>query len=153
MTERTATDPRHGDPTYACRSWPAHPRHLARIRMQVRRWLEPLGIAEEAKEDIVLAASEAAANSVEHAYPGPTVNDTVELNFWTEPDAVCVEIVDHGVWQTPPTERRGRGRGIAVMRQLMETVRITHGPAGTRVLLRCAMLANVFGRNGSRPAI
>ena len=53
---------------------------------------------------MVLAVSEAAGNSVEHAYLEATENDTVELIFWTEPGAVCVEILDHGVWRTPRKE-------------------------------------------------
>jgi anti-sigma regulatory factor (Ser/Thr protein kinase) len=93
----------------------------------------------EAREDMVLAVSEAAGNSVEHAYLGATAGDTVEVVFWTEPAAVCVEVIDHGEWRTPRKEPRQRGRGILVMRGLMESVHIDHGPGGTRVLLRLAV--------------
>jgi serine/threonine-protein kinase RsbW len=145
MTERTTIDARRGGARYAHRIWPAHPRQLAPIRVQLRRWLEPLGLTEESREDIVLAVSEAAGNSVEHAYPEPTEDDIVELIFWIEPGAVCVEIVDYGVWQTPPVERLGRGRGIPVMSHLMESVLIQHDPDGTSVLLRSAIPAGVLG--------
>ena len=119
--------------------WPAHARQLAPIRVELRRWLAPLGMTGEAQEDMVLAVGEAAANSVEHAYPEATEDDTVELIFWTESAAVCVEIVDHGLWQTPPTEPFERGRGIPLMRLLMDSVRIHYGPDGTSVLLRCPL--------------
>lgn len=139
MMESTAAAARREGGEYAFGIWPARPRQLAPIRAELRRWLAPLGMTVEAQEDMVLAMSEAAANSVEHAYPEATEDDTVELIFWTEPGAVCVEIVDHGVWQTPPTEPLGRGRGIPVMRKLMGAVLIQHGPDGTRVLLRRPM--------------
>jgi serine/threonine-protein kinase RsbW len=114
-------------------------RELALIRVELRRWLVSLGISGTVQEDMVLAACEATANSIEHAYPEATEADTVELMFWTEPGAVCVEIVDHGRWRTPPTELGGRGRGIPLMRRLTESVLIEHGPGGTTVLLRCRM--------------
>jgi serine/threonine-protein kinase RsbW len=57
----------------------------------------------------VLAVSEAVSNSVEHAYTPPTADDTVELTFWTEPHALCVEIVDHGHWRIRPTHRTRSG--------------------------------------------
>jgi anti-sigma regulatory factor (Ser/Thr protein kinase) len=139
MIESTAAAARREGEDYAFGIWPAHPRQLAAIRLELRRWLAPLGMTGEAQDDMVLAVNEAAANSVEHAYPEATGDDTVELVFRTEPGAACVEIVDHGVWQPPPAEPLGRGRGIRVMRLLMESVLIHHGPHGTSVLLRCPL--------------
>jgi hypothetical protein len=100
----------------------------------------------EAQEDLVLAVSEAAGNSVEHAYLEPTASGTVELVLWTEPGAVCVEVIDHGEWRTQRKELRERGRGILVMRGLMESVHIDYGPGGTRVLLRLAVQDRVRDR-------
>jgi serine/threonine-protein kinase RsbW len=102
----------------------------------VRRWLAPLALAGDAKDDLVLAVSEAATNSVEHAYIPATADDTVELTFWTEPQAVCIEVVDHGVWQTPSDQPADRGRGIQLMQRLMALVLIHYDTRGTRVLLR-----------------
>jgi anti-sigma regulatory factor (Ser/Thr protein kinase) len=116
--------------------WPAHSRQLAPMRAEVRRWLAPLALTGDAKDDLVLAVSEAAANCVEHAYIPATADDTVELTFWTEPQAVCIEVVDHGVWQTPPDQPTGRGRGIQLMQRLMALVLIHYDTRGTRVLLR-----------------
>jgi serine/threonine-protein kinase RsbW len=118
------------------RVWPAHPRHLTPIRSQVRRWLGPLTLAGDTEDDLVLAVNEAAANSVEHAYRPAGSDDTVELTFWTEADAVCVEIVDHGQWQVPADQPTGRGRGIEIMQRLVAFVLIHHDTRGTRVLLR-----------------
>ena len=81
------------------RIWPAHRRQLAPIRAEVHRWLAPLALAGDAEDDMVLAVSAAACNSVEHAYHPATAEDTVDVTFWTEPDALYIEIVDHGVWR------------------------------------------------------
>lgn len=139
MIDRAAAAARRADGGYAFGVWSARAQELALIRMELRRWLASLGVGGTVHENMVLAACEATTNSVEHAYADATEADTVELMFWTESDAVCVEIVDHGRWQAPSTELDGRGRGILLMRRLMESVLIEHGPGGTTVLLRSRM--------------
>jgi serine/threonine-protein kinase RsbW len=118
------------------RSRQAHPRQLAPLRGEVRRWLASLALSEDAEDGLVLAVSEAASNSVEHAYTPPTDDDTVELTFWTESRAVCLEVVDHGRWQTPSDDPGGRGRGIDMMQRLVAFVLIHHDGRGTRVHFR-----------------
>jgi serine/threonine-protein kinase RsbW len=118
------------------RVWPAHPCQLSPLRAEVRRWLVPLGLGEDAEDDIVLAVAEAASNCVEHAYLPATADDTVELTFWTEPRAVCIEIVDHGTWQAPSAYPTARGRGIEMMQRLIAIVQIRHDTRGTSVFLR-----------------
>jgi anti-sigma regulatory factor (Ser/Thr protein kinase) len=98
--------------------------------------LTPFALTGDAEDDLVLAVSEAASNSIEHAYTPPTTDDTVELAFWTESRALCVEVVDHGLWRTPPVQPTGRGRGIEIMQRLIASVLIHHDNHGTRVLLR-----------------
>jgi serine/threonine-protein kinase RsbW len=63
----------------------------------------------------VLAVNEAVSNSVEHAYRPATPDGTVELTFWTESGAVCIEVVDHGEWRIPSDQPTGRGRQITFM--------------------------------------
>ena len=53
------------------RSWRAHPGQLAPLRAEVRRWLAPFALTGDTEDDLVLAVSEAASNSVDHAYPSP----------------------------------------------------------------------------------
>ena len=118
------------------RTWPANPHQLASIRTQIRGWLAPLGLTEESKEDLVLAVNEAASNSVEHAYLSPTPGDTVELTFWTEAHAVCLEIVDHGAWRVSSGRSTVRGHGIEMMERLAASALVHYDARGTRVLLR-----------------
>ena len=136
MGKPAAAIRRVGPSEFVHRIWPARRRQLAPIRAEVRRWLAPLALAGDAEDDMVLAVSEAASNSVEHAYHPATAEDTVDVTFWTEPHALYVEIVDHGVWQTPSEQPTGRGRGIEIMQQLVAFVLIRHDSRGTRVLLR-----------------
>jgi anti-sigma regulatory factor (Ser/Thr protein kinase) len=119
------------------RTWFADAGQLASIRSEVRRWLGSLGVTEEAASDVVFVVSEAASNAVEHAYRLPTADDIVELTFWTEGAAICIQVADHGRWRAPVSSAlSGRGRGIPAMRELMDSVLISYDGRGTRVLLR-----------------
>ena len=117
-------------------SWRADPTALRPIREEVDRWLIPLHLDPDTREDLVYAVSEAATNAVEHAYRPPTESSTVELSFWTESATVYLEVVDHGSWKTPASEVIERGRGIPMMQRLAESVLIHFDDRGTRVLLR-----------------
>ncbi|QYN39376.1 ATP-binding protein [Pseudonocardia sp. DSM 110487] len=117
-------------------SWPAHPRQLAPIRAETRRWLAHPDLSDDVEQDVVLAVNEAASNAMEHAYARTSAGDIVEIIFWTEEKTVCVEIVDHGHWQPPDATVSGRGRGFTIMNELMQTVLIHYDIRGTRVLLR-----------------
>jgi len=134
------------------RSWRADARQLAGMRGEVRRWLTPLALSEDAEDGLLLAVSEAASNSVEHAYTPPTDDDTVELTFWTEPRAVCLEVVDHGRWRPPSDDPTERGRGIVMMQRLVAFVLIHHDGRGTRVHFRHPLPAIPSPRASSSPA-
>jgi anti-sigma regulatory factor (Ser/Thr protein kinase) len=133
------------------RIWPAHPRHLAAIRAEVRRSLAPLALTGDGDDDMVLAVNEAASNCIEHAYPPTTADGTVDLTFWTEADAVCVQITDHGLWQPPAAQPTGRGRGIEIMQRLVAFVLIHHDAHGTRVFLRHPLPADPLAAQHRAP--
>jgi len=121
---------------FAHRRWPATPEQLKPIRADVRHWLGPLELTDDAQHDLLLAVSEAASNAIEHAHPTTSRHAVVELTFWTDNHAVWIEIVDHGEWKAPSTNRGSRGRGIPMMQRLVESVMIHYDTRGTRVLLR-----------------
>ena len=113
-------------------TWPARTDSLAGMRPLLRRWLLTQGAAEDEIYDITVAVQEACANAVEHAYaPGAA---TYEVDASVTDGEVCFVVRDRGRWRAP----RGthRGRGITMMRALMESVDVTHGDDGTVVELR-----------------
>jgi anti-sigma regulatory factor (Ser/Thr protein kinase) len=117
---------------------PAEPGRLCGLRHAMDQYLSPLPLAPDRRDEIVLAVGEAAANAVEHAYRHQQEPGVVDVTFWTESDALCVEIRDHGRWREPPPEPRprGQGLGIVLMRRLIDCVLIHHDHRGTNVLLR-----------------
>jgi anti-sigma regulatory factor (Ser/Thr protein kinase) len=112
--------------------WPADAETLAAMRPLLRRWLARWGAGDDEIYDIIVAVQEASANAVEHAYaPGSAV---FEVEATHDRGLITFVIRDRGQWRAP----RGthRGRGLAMMRALMETVDVTHDDAGTVVILR-----------------
>jgi serine/threonine-protein kinase RsbW len=116
---------------------PADAAHLCRLRYAMYGFLGALPLSPDRQDEIVLAIGEAAANAVEHAYchqePG-----VIDVTFWTEGDALCVQIRDHGRWREPSAgpQSVGHGLGIVLMRRLIDCVLIHHDHRGTTVLLR-----------------
>jgi serine phosphatase RsbU (regulator of sigma subunit)/anti-sigma regulatory factor (Ser/Thr protein kinase) len=111
--------------------WPTDRTALAAIRQLLRRWLEARGASDDEIYDIVVACQEACANAVEHAYrPG---RHWFELDATHDRGCVRVTIRDRGQWRPP----RGihRGRGVMMMRGLMDSVAIEHTDDGTTVVL------------------
>ncbi len=110
----------------------ASPRVLAGLRATVRRWLVPMGLAESDMFDIALATSEAASNAIEHAYGAR--ESTFAVRCERHDGEVAVAVEDGGRWRT--STPYGRGRGLAIMRALMDSVDIDRGEEGTAVTLR-----------------
>jgi serine/threonine-protein kinase RsbW len=115
-------------------AFPAAPAEVAGMRHALSTWLESVGAAPERARDIVLAASEAAANAAEHAYGFDGVG-IVRVEAWIEREDVVVSVSDGGAWRDPdPASERGRGHTI--IEALMHDVTIDRGDDGTRVRMR-----------------
>ena len=108
----------------------AEPEALSQMRSLLRRWLRHGGASERTIAEVATACGEAATNAIEHSgaahdfeLSGRLVNDEIELI-----------VRDHGRWRQP---REGdHGRGLSLMRALMDTVELTPSPEGTTVRLR-----------------
>jgi serine phosphatase RsbU (regulator of sigma subunit)/anti-sigma regulatory factor (Ser/Thr protein kinase) len=111
--------------------WPAEKEALVGVRQVLRRWLTAHGATEDETFDITVASQEACANAVEHAY-GPG-RSTFQIEATYTPGRVRLVIRDEGRWRAP----RGthRGRGLPLMRALMEHVDVEHTDRGTTVVL------------------
>lgn len=119
---------------------PARVGEATRLRGEVRSWLADLDVDDETRERVLIAASEAVDNAVEHAYPEGS-DGTVELTLWSEADAINVSVVDHGAWHdggepAAPGSAARRGRGIVLMHRSVDSVSIRHTDDGTIVALR-----------------
>jgi serine phosphatase RsbU (regulator of sigma subunit)/anti-sigma regulatory factor (Ser/Thr protein kinase) len=112
-------------------SWAADPEVLAGIRSLLRRWLRASGAGEEMVYDVVLACQEACANAIEHAH-GPG-RGRFSIDGVLEDGRVRITVSDGGHWREPRGE--SGGRGLPLMRALMETVEFERGENGTSVVL------------------
>jgi anti-sigma regulatory factor (Ser/Thr protein kinase) len=112
---------------------PADGHILASLRATLRRWLAEAGASEEEAYEIVLAAGEASANAVEHAY-GPWPSQ-FEVTASVQDGLVQIIVADRGRWRTARSDLR-RGRGRAVMEAFVDSAEVTTSDLGTIVTLR-----------------
>ena len=118
---------------YVRRSWRVDADTAAAAGQALRGWLGSMDLDQATIRAVVAAAGAALANVHAHAYP-PGRSGSVEVVLWTDPSMLFVEVIDHGRWRAPGDTPAGRG--IALMRELAESVLIRFGARGTRVLLR-----------------
>jgi anti-sigma regulatory factor (Ser/Thr protein kinase)/anti-anti-sigma regulatory factor len=100
-------------------------------RARVRPWLTSLRIDPSQASIILHAVSELVANAAEHAYGGEpgTVRCILDVD---DASAVSATVTDHGSW-AQPIVTEGRGRGLALVRALLDRVEIDRASAGTTV--------------------
>jgi serine phosphatase RsbU (regulator of sigma subunit)/anti-sigma regulatory factor (Ser/Thr protein kinase) len=109
----------------------AQPGVLAGLRSTLGRWLMSEGVGAEDLFNITLATSEAAANSIEHAYGA--LEATFRVTCVHEGDEIRVTVSDNGRWRA--SRPYGRGRGLAIMRALVDDAEIERRGDGTSVTL------------------
>ncbi len=130
-------------------SIPASPSRLAELRQAARASLH--GLADEVAHDIVLALDEAATNAVLYGSSG---DQPIQVVVHVNDDWVEASVLDHG--PEPPAglpvdadieELPAGGRGLWLLRRLVDEVRLERVELGTRVTLRRAI-----GPAGPSPA-
>jgi serine phosphatase RsbU (regulator of sigma subunit) len=110
----------------------AHPGVLGGLPNPLGRGRGGARAAHDALFNVTLAVSEAAANAVEHAYGARAATFTVTGERTA--DEVSVVVADSGSWRA--AQPYGRGRGLAIMRALVDSAEIERGESGTTVTLR-----------------
>lgn len=109
---------------------------LGSVRHTVHTHAGAAGVTRERSADVVLAASEAAANTLRHTTHGG------KLRTWTDGGAFICEVTDRGHIKdahltgrlAPPTDAPG-GRGLWLMNQLCDLVELRSDASGTIIRL------------------
>ncbi|MGY1814441.1 SpoIIE family protein phosphatase [Blastococcus sp. SYSU D00820] len=113
---------------------PAVPSSLPQVRRRLSAWLTDLGMGEQDRVGVMVAVGEACANSAEHAYRGQEPG-LMHVSATVDPDGVLTVVVrDEGTWRPPDRDPGSRGRGLLIMRQLVDGV-VLQGEHGTTVTL------------------
>ena len=118
----------------------AVPMAVPLVRRSLQRFITALGYDEDNGFAILTAAGEAIANAVEHAYFGPP--GIVRMQAQVHEGVLIIVVEDDGKWK-PAQRRDERGRGLPLMRALMDTVEIRTHAARTEVRLSIGMSGRV----------
>jgi anti-sigma regulatory factor (Ser/Thr protein kinase) len=98
-------------------------------------------IADDGRDDLVLAVDEAVANVVDHAYAQFDAPGDVAVNAQVEPhpdggECIVASVTDRGRWRPCPSDSGYRGRGLNLMKCCTDWFTIESGDTGTRVVMR-----------------
>ena len=116
--------------------------HLGYYRHLVADMLEQLPLSRDACFDTALAAGEALSNAYDHAYGAAGCMMVIKAYA----DRVIIEVRDRGRGfelapdEEPPASSETRGRGIKLMRMLMDSVEISRRQDGHGTLVRLVKL-------------
>lgn len=121
---------------------PCKPEYVRTVRRAIAEFVQSNNLPRSVVEEIEIAASEAVANAVRHAYNGQKCQRQVRIKCSQRPEGLVLEITDKGCGFEVPVgnaipnidvDREG-GFGIMIMRNLMDRVQYTSRPhIGTRV--------------------
>ena len=108
------------------------PTLLRDVRRNLAGWLRSAGASDEDVEVAQMACHEACSNAIEHGYGFGDGTFTIDGRL--DNGKVVLEVSDTGQWiDRPEGGLPHRGRGIALIEALMDTVQLTHDGAGTTV--------------------
>jgi serine phosphatase RsbU (regulator of sigma subunit)/anti-sigma regulatory factor (Ser/Thr protein kinase) len=105
------------------------PQELAGFRRDLGAWLQSRGVGHAVCDDVVLACSEAVSNAIEHGYVGTSGDVEVSVSVGMD-GTIDARVQDHGTWRTEGSDPL-RGRGLGLIRSLMDSVDISMGVNGT----------------------
>ncbi len=109
---------------------------LARLEVMLGALASQLRLPPEESDALRAACTEATANAVRHGSPGAP-DDRVSLIFHRLPRQLVIEVQDRG----PGFTAAAAGRGVALMRRLMDEVEFLPNPIGLLTRLTLALPA------------
>jgi len=104
------------------------------VRHDLRRWLERAGLPDEPVSDVTLACSEACANAVEHAQRAR--RQLVEIEAALRGGELELRVRDFGNWDEEQPASLLRGRGLDMIRDLMDSFEVQRSDLGTEIVMR-----------------
>lgn len=117
------------DPAHLRLRLDAVPASMPLLRHTIRRWLNEAKATTAEIFEITVAASEAFSNAIEHAYAA--ADGQIEVEGELRREDLTLTVRDWGRWRQPRGTNRGRGLGL--MRGLMDNVKVTPESTGTIV--------------------
>jgi serine/threonine-protein kinase RsbW len=121
---------------------PARAEYITLCRLALTGIARVRDLPDEVLADLKLALTEAASNSVRHAYVGADHAGLVEISYELLPDRLVIEVTDEGEGfdpaesDGPPEELSEGGLGIAIIRAIADEVEIGKQPDGRGSRLR-----------------
>ena len=122
--------------------------NLANIGIFVSERARLSGMSEKQVFQVQMAVDEACTNAIRHAYQGRD-DASIHLRLWTDPDAIVVELEDHGrpadaariapreISLPTQTELKPGGLGVQFIRQAFDDVVYHSEPhGGNRLTMR-----------------
>jgi serine/threonine-protein kinase RsbW len=123
---------------------PARAEYITLCRLALTGIARVRDLPDEVLADLKLALTEAASNSVRHAYAGDDQAGVVEISYELRQDRLVIEVSDEGEGFDPaeaegaPEELSEGGLGIAIIRAIADEVEIGTQPGGKGSRLRFA---------------
>jgi serine/threonine-protein kinase RsbW len=121
---------------------PARAEYITLCRLALTGIARVRDLPDEILADLKLALTEAASNSVRHAYAGADDGGVVQISYELRPDRLVIEVTDEGEGfdpeeaEGPPEELSEGGLGIAIIRAIADEVEIGTQPGGKGSRLR-----------------
>jgi serine/threonine-protein kinase RsbW len=121
---------------------PARAEYITLCRLALTGIARVRDLSEEVLADLKLALTEAASNSVRHAYSSEEEAGVVQISYELLPDRLVIEVTDEGEGFDPadaegaPEELSEGGLGIAIIRAIADDVQIGTQPNGRGSRLR-----------------
>jgi serine/threonine-protein kinase RsbW len=120
---------------------PARAEYITLCRLALTGIGRLRALSDELLADLKLALTEAASNSVRHAYGGSDVG-VVQISYELLPDRLVIEVTDEGAGFDPAEDAGSAdelsegGLGIAIIRAIADEVEIGTKPDGKGSRLR-----------------
>jgi serine/threonine-protein kinase RsbW len=141
MASQPTTSSTNGERFVVRLTIPARAEYITLCRLALTGIGRLRALSDELLADLKLALTEAASNSVRHAY-GAQDAGVVEISYELLPDRLVIEVTDEGEGFDPahpqgsPDELSEGGLGIAIIRAIADEVQIGAQPDGKGSRLR-----------------